>query len=61
MEPVKPIDRAILPFDARCKSRLLVTLESGEKAALAVERGRLLRGGDRVLSLIHISEPTRPY
>ena len=48
MEPVKPIDRAILPFDARCKSRLLVTLESGEKAALAVERGRLLRGGDRV-------------
>ena len=43
-----PIDRAILPFDARCKSRLLVTLESGEKAALVVERGRLLRGGDRV-------------
>src|SRR5271169_267425 len=48
MEPQKPIDRAILPFDARCKSRLLVTLESGEKAALVVERGRLLRGGDRV-------------
>jgi urease accessory protein len=48
MEPPKPIDRAILPFDARCKSRLLVTLESGEKAAIVVERGRLLRGGDRV-------------
>jgi len=48
MPPAKPIDRAILPFDARCKSRLLVTLESGEKAALLVERGRLLRGGDRV-------------
>ena len=48
MQPQKPIDRAILPFDARCKSRLLVTLESGEKAALMVERGRLLRGGDRV-------------
>ena len=48
MAPEKPIDRAILPFDARCKSRLLVTLESGEKAALLVERGRLLRGGDRV-------------
>ncbi len=48
MGTTKPIDRAILPFDARCKSRLLVTLESGEKAALVVERGRLLRGGDRV-------------
>src|ERR1017187_6417091 len=44
----KPTDRAILPFDARCKSRLLVTLESGEQAALIVERGRLLRNGDRV-------------
>lgn len=42
------IDRAVLPFDARCKSRLLVTLESGERAALVVERGRMLRGGDRV-------------
>jgi len=48
MEPQKPIDRAILPFDARSRSRLLITLESGEKAALVVERGRLLRGGDRV-------------
>ena len=48
MDPLKPIDRAILPFDARCKSRLLVTLESGEQAAIVVERGRLLRGGDRV-------------
>ena len=48
MQPQKPIDRAILPFDARSRSRLLITLESGEKAALVVERGRLLRGGDRV-------------
>ena len=48
MQHVQPIDRAILPFDARCKSRLLVTLASGEQAALVVERGRLLRGGDRV-------------
>jgi urease accessory protein len=44
----KPTDRAILSFDARCKSRLLVTLESGEQTALIVERGRLLRNGDRV-------------
>jgi urease accessory protein len=48
MQTTKPIDRAILPFDVRCRSRLLITLESGEKAALVVERGRLLRGGDRV-------------
>ncbi len=43
-----PDDRAILPFEARCRSRLLVTLESGAQAALVVERGRLLRNGDRV-------------
>ena len=42
------MERAILSFDARCKSRLLATLESGERVALVVERGRLLRGGDRV-------------
>lgn len=42
------MERAILSFDARCKSRLLVTLENGERAALQVERGRVLRGGDRV-------------
>jgi urease accessory protein len=35
-------------FDMRTKSRLLVRLENGEQAALLVERGRLLRGGDRV-------------
>ncbi|MGO9634935.1 MAG: urease accessory protein UreE [Steroidobacteraceae bacterium] len=48
MDPRTPIDRAILPYESRCKSRLLVTLESGEKGALGVERGRLLRNGDRV-------------
>ena len=37
-----------LPFDARSKSRLLITLDGGGQAALVVERGRLLRGGDRV-------------
>jgi urease accessory protein len=39
-----------LIFDARSKSRLLLTLDSGERAALIVERGRLLRGGDRVVT-----------
>ena len=37
-----------LTFEARSKSRLLLRLDGGEHAALIVERGRLLRGGDRV-------------
>jgi urease accessory protein len=37
-----------LDFDARCKSRLLVRLGDAEQAALIVERGRILRGGDRL-------------
>lgn len=40
--------RAHLSFEARCKSRLLLKLENGEMAALVLERGRLLRNGDRV-------------
>jgi urease accessory protein len=40
--------RAVLTFDARCKSRLLLTLDNGEQAALIVERGRTLRHGERV-------------
>lgn len=42
------MDRAILPFEMRCKSRLLVRLEGGEQQALVVERGRILRNGERV-------------
>ena len=41
-------DTVKLSFEARCKSRLLLRLESGETAALILERGRLLRGGERV-------------
>jgi urease accessory protein len=41
------VERAVLTFDERCKSRLLVKLDSGEHAALIVERGRVLRGGER--------------
>jgi urease accessory protein len=40
--------RTYLTFDVRCKSRLLLTLDNGEKAALIVERGRLLRHGEHV-------------
>jgi urease accessory protein len=41
-------DTVHLSFEARSKSRLLLRLDNGEAAALVVERGRLLRGGDRV-------------
>src|SRR5262245_30503216 len=41
-------DRLVLPFDQRQKSRLRVTLESGDEAALLLERGGILRGGDRL-------------
>ncbi len=41
-------DTVHLSFEERSKSRLLLRLDSGAQAALVVERGRLLRGGDRV-------------
>lgn len=41
-------DTVHLTFEARSKSRLLLRLDSGAETALKVERGRLLRGGDRV-------------
>ena len=40
--------RVRLTFDERCKSRLLLRLDSGEQAALIVERGRVLRHGEHV-------------
>ena len=43
-----PTGRVHLTFAERSKSRLLLTLDSGERAALIVERGRLLRDGERV-------------
>ena len=43
-------DTVHLTFDARSKSRLLLTLDSGERAALLLERGRVLKGGDVVRS-----------
>ncbi|HEY2675941.1 MAG TPA: urease accessory protein UreE [Steroidobacteraceae bacterium] len=46
----KKLESVCLSFDARSKSRLLLRLDSGDQAALVVERGRLLRGGDRVLT-----------
>jgi urease accessory protein len=42
--------RLVLPFQDRSRSRLRVTLSSGEEAGLFLERGSVLRGGDRLLS-----------
>ena len=39
-----------LGFDARCKSRLRTKLASGEDCGLFLERGTVLRGGDRLLA-----------
>lgn len=39
-------DYLILPFDLRQKSRLRVILKSGVEAALMLDRGTILRGGD---------------
>lgn len=41
-------DQLVLPFDLRQKSRLRVTLLSGQSAGLMLERGSILRGGDRI-------------
>lgn len=39
-----------LAFDTRCKSRLRTTLASGEDCGLFLERGTVLRGGDKLLA-----------
>ena len=44
--PSAHVDRLILPFDRRQKSRLRVYLESGREVALMLERGSVLRGGE---------------
>lgn len=38
----------VLPYELRTRSRLRTRLSSGEEVALLVERGRVLRGGDRL-------------
>lgn len=39
-----------LPFELRQKSRLRTRLDDGEEVGLFLERGRVLRGGDRLLA-----------
>ena len=41
-------ERLELPFETRCKSRLRARLASGEECGLFLERGTVLRGGDRL-------------
>ena len=44
-----PADTTLtLPFEARQKSRLRARLDNGEEAALFLERGQILRHGDRL-------------
>lgn len=45
-----PTETLQLAFDARCKSRLRTRLASGEECGLFLERGTVLRGGDRLLA-----------
>jgi len=42
-------ERLSLSFELRCKSRLRTRLESGEEVGLFLERGSVLRAGDRLL------------
>jgi urease accessory protein len=45
------MDQLKLGFDQRQKSRLRVTLESGEQVAFALPRGQVRRNGQRVTAL----------
>ena len=45
-----PDGRLTLPFELRCKSRLRTRLDDGREVALLLERGSVLRGGDRLCS-----------
>ena len=48
-EPKAPATEKLeLAFDTRCKSRLRTQLASGEDCGLFLERGTVLRGGDRL-------------
>ncbi len=41
-------DKLVLPFEARCRSRMRARLESGEEIGLFLEPGTVLRGGDKL-------------
>ena len=43
-------EHLVLPFELRCKNRLRTQLASGEEAGLFLERGTVLRAGERLLA-----------
>lgn len=43
-------EQLLLSFESRCKSRLRTKLASGEECGLFLERGGVLRGGDKLLA-----------
>ena len=43
-------EQLMLSFERRCKSRLRTRLVSGEECGLFLERGTVLRGGDKLLA-----------
>ncbi|MDR5737738.1 urease accessory protein UreE [Caballeronia sp. LZ016] len=47
---VKRAPTITLAFDARCKSRLAVTLDNGEEVALVMPRGTVLADGDMLVA-----------
>lgn len=47
---VAPGDSLTLPYQERTRSRLRLRLDSGREAAIMVDRGHVLRGGDLLLT-----------
>lgn len=46
--PAAGLDRLVLPFEHRQKARQRARLESGREIGIALPRGTVLRGGDRL-------------
>ena len=49
-EARKPDGQLILPYEARCRSRLRTKLADGENVAVFLARGPVLRGGELLLT-----------
>ncbi|MEX3841171.1 urease accessory protein UreE [Paraburkholderia sp. BR10882] len=47
---VKRAPTLTLPYDARCKSRLAATLDTGEEVGVVLPRGTVLRDGDLLVA-----------
>ncbi|HEX4377184.1 MAG TPA: urease accessory protein UreE [Steroidobacteraceae bacterium] len=51
VQSTRPADaRLVLPYDLRSRSRFRAQLPGGEQVGVILERGHLLRGGDRLLA-----------